>query len=75
MIAPLREPETDVDANSRLLARARRAVASALLRDERDSTLQPQVIAWQAWLFCGWIVAMVGFSAGMLFGWWTLTAY
>jgi hypothetical protein len=75
MIAPLRETDSELDANARLLARARRAVAAALLRDSRGQSKQPQLVTWQAWLFAIWTLIVASSSLGLIVGWWKLVPY
>ena len=75
MIAPLRETRSELSANARLLSRARRAVAAALLQGSREKTRHPQVAAWQAWLFAVWTLLVAASSWGLFIGWWKLIPY
>jgi hypothetical protein len=56
MIAPLRGPSRRTTGRSRndRLEIARRIVAATLL-PRADEDRGPQVPAWQAWLFAGWM--------------------
>ena len=75
MIAPIRETETQIDANARLLARARRAVAAALLREPRAAATAKQKAAWQPWLFAAWTLLALAWSIGLTVGFWKLPVY
>jgi hypothetical protein len=56
MIAPLRGPSQRTSGRSRndRLETARRIVAATLL-PRADQDRGPQVAAWRAWLFAGWM--------------------
>jgi hypothetical protein len=75
MIAPLRQTEETLDANKKLLARARRAVAESLLRDSRRQPKEPQASLWQSWLFAGWTLIVAVAAIGFLTGWWQPLSY
>ena len=75
MIAPIRETDPHVDANARLLARARRAVAAALLREPRTVSTSREAVAWQPWLFAIWTLIAVAWSFGLAIGFWKLPVY
>jgi len=56
MIAPLRDPAgSKPSVKSEPLKIARRIVAAAFLPADESDRL-PQVAAWKAWLFAGWLV-------------------
>lgn len=76
MIAPLRETESTLDENARLLARARRAVATALIRQPRSARPSCKADAWKVWLFAGWTVLVAAVSiSGAIAGWWKWIDY
>ena len=56
MIAPLRDPAgSKSSVKSEPLKIARRIVAAAFLPAD-DSDRPPQIAAWKAWLFAGWLM-------------------
>lgn len=73
MIAPYRQTEPVLDERAQVMARARRAVATALLR-ERPATAPPPANnnrSWKAWLFVGWTVLVPSVViVGTILGWW-----
>ena len=75
MIAPLRETNEQLDDNAKLLARARRAVAAALLRDKRVVVGRNGVSTWSAWLFAIWTLAVAVSSMVLVSGGWKLLPY
>ena len=75
MIAPLRETETRLDENARLLARARRAVASALLQEAAGKLPCSTVPAWQTFIVTAWALAVAASSVGLFIGWWKLVPF
>jgi len=75
MIAPLREPEHRLDANARLLARARKAVAAALLQPHGAAPRPGKNARWQVWLITLWMLAVLATSVGFFQGWWVLVRY
>jgi hypothetical protein len=71
MIAPLRETESSLDESAQIMARARRAVATALLRDQPIDRPAAEMVGWKAWLLAGWTVLVVVASmGGAIVGWW-----
>jgi len=71
MIAPLRETETSLDDSARIMARARRAVATALLREQPIHRPTAEMAGWKAWLFAGWTILVATASlGGTILGWW-----
>jgi len=66
MIAPVKEPPELAPPTN--IARARNLVASMLLQ-RRSSRAQRHVSAWKAWLFTGWILAVLGAYIVHLLGW------
>jgi hypothetical protein len=71
MIAPLRETESSLDESARVMARARRAVATALLRQQPTVRPAAKAADWKAWLFAGWtVVVTVASLGGAIMGWW-----
>ncbi|MBN2473483.1 MAG: hypothetical protein JXB62_02655 [Pirellulales bacterium] len=68
MIAPIRQKETRPRPPG--IRRAYRLVASTLLSDRpRRGSQTPWVPAWQAWLYTGWVVIVVGAYAASMLGW------
>lgn len=53
MIAPLRN--SGANRSPRALLRARMAIASALLTNQRDSAAKPALSAWRAWIWAAWM--------------------
>ena len=71
MIAPFRETESSLDESARVMARARRAVATALLRQQPTVRPAAKAAGWKAWLFAGWtVVVAVASLGGAIMGWW-----
>jgi hypothetical protein len=75
VIAPLKETGRELDANRRLLARARRAVATALLRQSHEKTFPQQVSGWHAALLAIWTLIAALSCVGLWLGWWKLPNY
>jgi hypothetical protein len=75
MIAPIRETSSLSDANARLLARARRAVAAALLQSQQVESKKQKCVGWQVWVFTGWTLLMAAASLAYAIGWLNWVAY
>lgn len=73
MIAPFRQTEPALDEKSQLIARARRAAALALLRNQPPTPTPPATDHqfWKSWLFAAWAgLVAVAAVVGGIFSWW-----
>lgn len=69
MIAPIRETSSSSDANAKLLARARRAVAVALLQSQQAEKKKVQDVGALYWAFAAWTIFTSAIALSYAFGW------